>query len=663
MLKYPKLFESVNIGRVVLKNRIVMAPMGINGFWDPAGTLTRRGIDYYLERARGGVGLIITGVFKVENILEPDNGRIPRIIPSLMPALVELCECSHSLGTKVFVQLTAGWGRVQRGVSANHTPASASAVPCYWDPQIFTRELTVQEIESIVLAFGSAARMVAAAGVDGIELHGHEGYLFDQFTTALWNHRKDKYGGDLKGRVNFPIEVLSEIKKNAGKDFPVQYRMGLKHYIKGSHAGALPEESFNEAGRDIEEGLEMAGLLEEAGFDSLHVDAGCYDSWYWAHPPVYQEHGCMVDLAAKVKPRVKIPVTAVGRLEVAELAEDLIDRGKADLIALGRGLLADPEWPLKVREGREADIRPCTGCHDGCMERLSSGKPLSCAVNPACGREISYALRPAHRKKKIIIVGAGLAGMEAARVGALRGHQVTLYEKEQELGGHLIEASAPHFKTDLKRLLLWYEKQLRDSNVSIKLHSPASVEEIHHENPDVILVATGSRPALPDLIQRHNSVNILTAVDLLAGKEIEGRTILVIGGGLTGCETALWLAQKGKSVTIIEELPELMSSGLKIPQMNRSMLIDLLAFHQVKVITGAKIQEIEENGVVLIKGDHRESRPKVDAVVIATGMKPDNELYHQLKNEFARIYSIGDCREPGNIMRAIWDAYEVARCI
>jgi 2-enoate reductase len=662
MPEYPKLFETISIGSLVLKNRLAMAPMGINGFWDPAGTLTRRGIDYYLERARGGVGLIITGVFKVENILEPDNGRLPRISPSLTPALVELCESSHSLGTKVFVQLTAGWGRVWRGVN-RQTPASASAVPCFWNPAILTRELTVNEIEGIVQAFGVAARMVATAGVDGIELHGHEGYLFDQFTTSLWNQRDDKYGGNLQKRLAFPFEVLSEIKKNAGAGFPVQYRMGLKHYIKGLNLGALPGESFREAGRDIEEGLEMAGLLEEAGFNSLHIDAGCYDSWYWPHPPAYQEHGCMVDMAARVKSKVRIPVMAVGRLDVPELAEEVIEQGKADLVALGRGLLADPEWPLKAREGLEADIRPCIGCHDGCMGRLSSGKPLSCSVNPACGRERIYELKPSRKEKTVVIVGGGLAGMEAARVAALRGHKVILYEKEKTPGGHLLEASAPHFKTDLKRLLQWYEKQIRDSNVIIKLQSFASAEDIILGNPDVILIATGSTPAIPDLFSKNNSANVFTASELLAGKEVAGKTVLVVGGGLTGCETALWQAQKGKTVTLIEMLPDLMSSGLKVPHMNKMMLLDLLAYHHVRTLTDTKIKEIKGDEISLVDGDCREFSLKADSIIVATGLKPETELYYHLKNVFARIYLIGDCREPGNILGAIWDAYEVASCI
>ena len=288
---HEKLFEPIKIGPVEIKNRIAMAPMGIVGLTNPDGSLTQRAVDYYVERARGGVGLIITSLFKVEDEIDTMAGRSQTISRASSMPFRELCEEVHALGTKIFVQLTAGWGRVSRPLGLHNKPVSASITPNYWDPNIICRALDTGEVEQIVKAFGTAAEIVAAAGADGIELHGHEGYLFDQFTTAIWNKRIDRYGGNLKDRLTFPIEVLDEVKKRLGANFPLQYRFGLKHYIKGLNAGAVKGEDYVEAGRDIEEGLEMARLLEEAGFDSLHVDAGCYDSWYWAHPPVYQEHG------------------------------------------------------------------------------------------------------------------------------------------------------------------------------------------------------------------------------------------------------------------------------------------------------------------------------------------------------------------------------------
>jgi 2-enoate reductase len=388
------LFKSINLGGVEIKYRIAMAPMGIGVLTNIDGSLGPRAIDYYIERIRGGVGLIITTLYKTENEIDPLQRGFPVVTYTALGPFAELAEAAHAFGTKIFVQLTAGFGRVAHPRILRNKPVSASAIANYWDPTITCRELTTEEVENLIKAFGPAAEILAESGIDGIELHGHEGYLFDQFTTALWNHRTDKYGGDLAGRLTFPIEVLREIKRKVGQDFPVQYRFGLKHYIKGSHDGALPGEEYVEAGRNVQEGLQMAKMLEEAGFDALHVDAGCYDSWYWAHPPGYQKHGCMIDMATEVKKAVKVPVVAVGKLEIPELAGKVIAEGKADLVAIGRGFLSEPFWVKKIAEGRQKHIRPCIGCHLGCIGRLMQGKPLSCAVNPAAGRERAYALKP-----------------------------------------------------------------------------------------------------------------------------------------------------------------------------------------------------------------------------------------------------------------------------
>ena len=663
MVAYPRLFEPIRIGRVRIKNRIAMAPMGIVGLTNPEGNPGPRGIDYYIERARGGVGLIITGLFQVKDERGGGGVNTHRINRASIAAFGELCEAVHALGTKIFVQLTAGFGRVIPLPPTSQQPVSASAVPHFYNPDIICRPLETGEVEDIVAAFGGASEVLVAAGVDGIELHGHEGYLFDQFTTAMWNKRTDKYGGNLKERLTLPIEVLETIKDRAGSDFPVQYRFGLKHYIKGFNSGALPGEAYEEAGRDIQEGLEMAKMLEEAGFDSLHVDAGCYDSWYWAHPPGYQEHGCMVDMAARVKEVVTIPVIAVGRLEVPELAEEVISSGKADMVALGRGLLADSHWPMKASENRAEDIRPCIGCHEGCIWRFMQGKPLSCAVNPACGREREYQLSRTEEPKSVMIIGGGVAGMEAARVAATRGHKVVLYEKGKALGGHLVEAAVPDFKKDVSTLLDWYITQLKKLGVEIKTATQVSPEFVAKVNPDVIVLATGSGPVIPDIPGIENP-NVITCIDLMLGKKKAVKDVVVIGGGLVGCETALWLAEDGKQVKIIEILPELMTGGLPVPLMNRMMLIDLLALNNVDVLTSVNVQEITEGWIIVTdKGEGSRRRINADTVVIASGLTSDDDLFMKLAGQFSHVYAIGDCQEPRNIMGAIWDGYEVGRIV
>ncbi|RLC61392.1 MAG: 2-enoate reductase, partial [Chloroflexi bacterium] len=495
-MKFERLFEPISIGKVNIKNRIAMAPMVPGGLVDHDGGFTQRAIDYYTERAFGGVGLIISGCTKVSEKVEPRT-TLMFVNRRSISSFSELAESVHYYGTRIFIQLTAGLGSVIVGsvIDSGFKPVSASAIPAFWRPNVTARALTTEEVEEIVDAFGKAAQLLRAAGIDGIELHGHEGYLFDQFSTAIWNKRNDKYGGSLEDRLRFPIEVLNAIKDKAGKDFPVVYRYGLKHYMKGFRTGALPHEDYVEAGRDVAEGLEMAKLLEKAGFDGLHVDAGSYDSWYWAHPPTYQPHGCMVDMAAEAKKCVTIPVITVGRLGIPELAEKVVAEGKADIVALGRALLADPHWPRKAREGKVEEIRPCTGCHDGCLHReMYQFKPISCAINPATGRERLYTLGVVTQPQKVLIAGGGVAGMEAARVAAIRGCEVTLYEKGEKLGGHLIAGSVPDFKRDIKRLLDWYVIQLERLGVKIRLQVEVTPELIKKEKPDKIIIATGSTP-------------------------------------------------------------------------------------------------------------------------------------------------------------------------
>ena len=656
------LLEPIKIGKVEIKNRVAMAPMGIGGLTNADGSPGPRAVDYYIERARGGVGLIITSNYKVENEIDllPQNFML--VTPAALAPLAELAEVVHAFGTKIFFQLTAGFGRVASPRMLRGQPVSASATSNYWDPTLTCRELTTPEIENLIKAFGVAALILAEAGIDGIELHGHEGYLFDQFATALWNHRTDKYGGDLAARLNFPVEALLEIKRQVGQKFPVQYRFGLKHYIKAPGVGALPSEEYVEIGRDIVEGVQMAKMLEKAGFDALHVDAGCYESWYWAHPPGYHEHGCMVDLALEVKKVVKIPVIAVGRLDLPELAERVIAEGQADMVSIGRGLLADPFWVKKLAEGRKEHIRPCISCHEGCMGRLVSGKPISCAVNPSCGRERAYALEPVHNSKDLMVIGGGPAGMEAARVAALRGHKVVLYEKTDKLGGHLAEISAMAFKADELRLLNWYKTELADLQIEIRLNTKVTPEFAYEKNPDAVIVATGSKPialAFPGA----DGEMLITAVELLAGEKQAGERVVVIGGGRVGCETALWLAQQDKEVTIVERLDGLMLAGSPIPRMNRTMLLDLLKLHKVNVMTNVSLFEVIDEGVVLINKSFRKTTIAADTLVAAVGLEPEQEAYKMLRGQMPDLYIIGDARETRNIMSAVWDAYEVARAI
>jgi len=657
MNRMQKLFQPGRIGKLSIRNRIVMAPMGLIGLTEPDGRILQRAIDYYTERAKGGVGLIVTGLFLP--ILDIESGPlkklgislIPRVdSPDVIPLLRELTDSVHRYGAKIAIQLTAGFGRVLNphllALIGIDTTVGPSAMPNVWDLKVITRELTTEEVEAIVRSFITAAEIVKAAGFDAVELHGHEGYLMDQFTTSLWNKRKDKYGGDLDGRLRFSLEIIRNIKEIAGKDFPVIYRYAINHYIEG--------------GRGVEESLEIARRLEKAGVDALHVDAGCYDDWYWPHPPIYQPPGCMVDMAEKAKRVVGIPVIAVGKLGYPELAERILREEKADFVAMGRSLLADPEWPLKVKEGRLEDIRPCIGCHDGCLARVISGAAISCAINPATGNEKEFTVTLAEKPKSVLVVGGGIAGMEAAMVAALRGHGVTLYEKRDRLGGHLIEGSVPAFKSDIKLLNDYYTTQLGKLGIKIELRKEVTPELVQKMKPDVAIIATGSTMIVPEIPGIEKSI-VVSAIDLLLGRKKAGERVVIAGGGLIGCETAIYLAQQGKRVTIVEMLEEIIPD---VFEANKQYLFKMLAENGVNVLTNTNLVRVKDDGAVVINQFRRyEAKLPADTIVIAMGLKPERGLVKALEGKVKELHTIGDCEGPGRIMDAVWGAFNITRTL
>jgi len=663
---FKKLFEPIEIGKVWIKNRIAMAPMNNGHQIDPTqGTITQRCVDYYVERAKGGVGLIITGVFKVENNIErcikDDIMQWPLLSEKSLPEYIELTDYIHSYGAKIFAQLSAGPGRVTSAkvINSGIKPVSASPNQAYWVPEVTCRALTTEEVSEIVKAFGWAAEIVAKVGMDGIEVHGHEGYLIDQFTTSLWNKRTDKYGGsDIKDRLSFPIEILKEIKNRVGSDFPVIYRYGIKHFIDKSGQASLHGE--REIGRDFSESVKMAKLLEEAGYDALDVDTGCYEGNYFAHPPCYQLHGFSIDLVGELKKFVKIPIIAANRMDIPELAEDAIKKEKTDIVALGRALLADAYWPQKVCEGRIEYIRPCIGCQEGCLRRASIGASTSCSVNPACGRETQFTFTTSSKRKRVVIVGGGVAGMEAARIATIKGHYVVLYEKTDKLGGHLIEASVPDFKKDIERLLKWYKIEMNKLEIEIKFNKEANFELIRKEKADIIIIASGSTPLVCKEIPGIDNSIVVTCCDLYLNKNKAGNNVVIVGGGLEGCETALWLAKQGKKVTVIEKLPNVIADTFFA---NRCMLLDLLAEHKVSIIVNTTVQEITNDGLIIINKNFERSKIDCDTIVLAVGMKPNQELYKSLVGKVPNIYLIGDSKKPRKIHDAIFEGYIIGNTI
>lgn len=666
--KYSNLFDPIKIGTLEIKNRFAMAPMGPSGLCSKDGSFNEKGIEYYVKRAEGGTGLIITGVTYVENNIEKctmPSMPCPTINPTNFIKMGKiLTERVHAYNSKIFLQLTAGFGRVSiPSMVGDLKPIAPSPIPHKWIPNLTCRELTIEEIETYIKKFGESASIAKDCGFDGVEVHAvHEGYLLDQFTISFFNKRRDKYGGSLRNRLRFPIEILKNIKKECGNDFPVSLRYSVKSYIKDYNKGALPGEEFEEKGRDLPEGLKAAKILEEAGYDAFNSDAGTYDSWYWNHPPMYFKKGMYLSLNEKLKKILKVPVIAAGRMDDPDLASDSIKKGKTDMIGLGRPLLADPYLPRKIKENKLEDIRPCLSCQDGCMGRIALGGPISCAVNPSTGREKDYDLKPCKKIKDILIIGGGIAGCEAARVCSIRGHKVSIYEKEDKLGGNLIPGSVPDFKENDRYLIKWYENQLKNQNVDIYLNNKITAEKVNKLNPDVIIVATGSTPKKLDIKGTINK--IYTAQEVLLKNKKPGKSCIVVGGGLVGCETALWLLKQGKKVTIIEALDDILSSGPALCHANSEMLKDLLNFYGAKIYTNTFIEKATTNGITIkSKNPLKEKELKTDSIILSIGYNSNNSIYEKIKYSDKETYLLGDARQVKNIMNAIWDAYEVGRNI
>lgn len=663
-MKYSKLFSPIKIGSITIKNRFAMAPMGPLGLADANGGWNQRGIDYYVERAKGGTGLIITGVTFFDQVVEKQD---PSTVPNPLYKPVnfvktsrEMTERIHAYGSKIFLQLSGGFGRVTIPTNVGDIPPIApSAIPHRWLDKT-CRAITVDEIHAIVKQFGEAAFHAKRAGFDGVQIHAvHEGYLIDQFAISMFNQRTDEYGGSLENRLRFAKEIVEEIKKTCGDDFPVTLRFSVKSMIKDWRVGALPGEDFEEKGRDTEEGLKAAKLLESYGYDALDTDVGTYDAWWWNHPPMYQKKGLYREYCKMVKKVVDIPVFCAGRMDNPDMALEAIENGECDVIDLGRPLLADPDYCNKLRCGKITQIRPCISCHEGCMGRVASYSLLNCAVNPQAARERVNAYEPILKKKKVLIVGGGVAGCEAARVLAIRGHQPVVYEKGSRLGGNLIPGGAPDFKEDDIALADWYTNELNRLGVHVHLNTELNEEEIKAMDYDTVILATGSKPKVFSL---GDDSHTYTAEQVLLKQKDAGKKTVVVGGGLVGCETALWLAQNGIHVTIVEALDKVMAVNGPLCAANKEMLEALLPFNGVEIITGAKVTEFA-NGEVKVDTKEGSKTIMSDSVILSVGYKEENTLYNNLQFDIPDLYLLGDAKKVSNIMYAIWDAFEVANHI
>ena len=644
-----KLLQPGRIGTLEIKNRVVMAAMGVRGLCDADGDWGERFRAYYAARAAGGVGLISTEMAFVSPDLEPlARGLFSFASPKHLVSLRRLTDRLHSFGCKLSVQLTAGFGRVVPPyvVPDDVRPVSASENPNFYAPDyagLNSRALATGEVAALTGAFGSAAERCREAGVDCVELHGHEGYLMDQFMTGLWNRRTDRYGGSPDKRLTFARETITAIRQNAGADFPIIYRVGLVHHLAG--------------GREEAEGLWIVQELEKMGVDALHIDAGCYESGWWPHPPQYQQPGCMVDMAAKTKRVVAVPVIAVGKLHYPEIAEQVLQEGKADFIAIGRGLLSEPEWVNKIARGKSAELRPCIGCHEGCLWQMIAGEPTSCALHPLTGHETEWQLTPLTAKRSLLVVGGGPAGIEAARAASERGFDVTLWEAGDRLGGNLWPASRHPFKRDIADYLTFITGQAERLPITIRLHTVATADTIREFGADYVVLATGARME-PLPFAGDNVVNLL---QVLNGQALPGATVLIMGAGVSGCETAVYLAHQGRQVLLCarSDADELDTDIVDLH--NRAMLLRMVAHPNITVhratipvrIDGRHVIADCKTGSVTLEAD---------SLVFAGRLLPVQDLSQALRDD-DHVFSIGDCTQTGTIMDAVWGGFQAVRTI
>jgi 2-enoate reductase len=647
-----KLFEEVNIGLLRLKNRIVMAPMNTGGLSNSDGSLSQRAIDYYTERAKGGVGMIITGAARVTRKFERDKETIPLWMPFAdhmihVHWINDLAERCHDYGTKLAIQLTPGGGRISGPYLQEHgLSIGPSANKCFYPPYKNTRELTVEEIHIFIKEFEKSASIIKQAGADAIELHGHEGYLLDQFSCSLWNRRKDQYGGSLENRLRFAKELIGAIKKGAGDDFPVIFRYGLTHYLEG--------------GRTEQEGIDMARLLESYGADALDIDAGSYEKWYLPHPPSTIKAGEFIHLAEKAKSVVSIPVISSGKISYPDVAEEAVMENKADLIALGRPLIADPEWVNKTELGQQDTILPCIGCHEGCLKRLSLYKSISCAVNPAAGNETYLKIERSENPKKILIIGGGVTGIVSSIVLTKRGHKVVLIEKQDELGGNFRLSMLPEFKQDYRKYIEYLIKQLVINSVEVRLgHKFETQKDIKEFQPDIIINASGAR------FKKHNISGLepryLSNIsDCFSKKDFHGHHVIV-GGGLVGAEAALNIAMNGGKCTVIEIKSNIAANAYRP---NRDHLLALLEEQGVSLKTNSEVISVSDNTIICRNNLSKTSESiNFEKIVYCAGMEPRViEIDLSLKDNL-KFITLGDANKPGMVIDAVWDAYRKMRLI
>ena len=681
--KFEPLFTPWKIGNVEIKNRIVLCPMGgtsIFGWMEPHH-FDKDAADFFMELAKNNVGLIIPGIAPLKNLIGGQwLYKSKRSFKKLKPYMEEF----HKTGAKMFVQLTAGFGRsfsVPNGmvpmlkskflntllkpiIDIQYLCASPSKLPARWVEGGLTRALTKKEIEKMIDAFAKTAKMCKDAGVDGVEIHAvHEGYLLDQFTTAYTNQRTDEYGGSFENRYRFPVEVVKAIKAACGQDYPVSLRYSVVSKTKDFCVGAIPGEKYTEVGRNMEESEKAAKYLQDAGYDMLDADNGTYDAWYWAHPPMYMPLNCNLDDVSHIKKFVDIPVVCAGRMEPVTAAK-AIKEGKIDAMGVARQFLVDHTWVTKLINDELDEIQPCICCHNACLpmshyKGIANGAAMAdtqhmsrCAINPITMQNHKFDIVPAKKQKKVAVIGGGVGGIEVARIATLRGHKVTIYEKTDKLGGVFIAAATPSFKEKDRMLIEWYRKQIAKLPIEVKFNT--EVKDLSEIDADEIVIATGATPKKARIPGFEKTIE---ACDYLLSDKNVGDNVVIIGGGLTGCEIAYELSLNGKHPVIVEALNDLMATP-KLCLANSSYLRDYFKYKNVPVYLESKVMEIKEDGVIIEDKNGKRTAVKADNVISAIGYNPN-----PLVKKGRHVHVVGDALQVGNLRTVVWRAWKVAEKI
>ena len=635
------LFSTFTIKSCELKNRIVMP--GLASFLiENDGSIPQKAIEHYRLRAAGGPAMVIMEACAVspEGIVSPHQARI--FDDRFVEGLSKIARSMKAEGAVPAVQLHHG-GRQTSAKVINGQPVAPSPLPC---PSIRgdVTPLTVNAIQELVQKFGDAADRALQAGFELIEIHGAHGYLINQFLSGFSNIRQDAYGGDIPGRSRFAREIVREIRKRVGEQFPISFKISAMEFVKD--------------GLDVEESLEILKILVKEGVDVVQVSAGNDATPEWICQPMFMEKACLAGFAATIRKELDVPIMAVGRINEPLLAEELIKTGKADLVCIGRGLLADPAMPNKAREGRLDDIRTCIACNT-CMQSIFRMGRVECLVNPTLGREKEMAFHPAKTPKKVMVVGAGPGGLNVAWVAAKRGHDVHLFERQPHVGGQLALGSITFYKKELRKLIRFQKKQMERFGVRCHLNQDVTPDTLKDLSPDVVILATGSTPAYPQIKGIDNAL-VISIDDVLNGHDLPGEKTVVVGGGPTGCEIALHLSESGRRVTIVEMLSKL---GSQLESVTRKMLLRKLEENRVTFKTDCKLIRVEENGVVIAEKDGKQSVLDADQVVFSIGNRPDDTLFNQIKTMGYEIHRIGDCLEPRSAKAAIYEGGVLGRSI